>query len=113
MPSIVPHVLMDSRSGKNQAPLDAMASEGCGSTVSTSTVATCWPASEEENEEKSTAEVEISVKQGGWWIWILASAYTFKNMENRVLQKLQQEAEKEGKHFVQPYRDFLHLLHKS
>lgn len=74
MPSIVPHVLMDSRSGENQAPLDAMASEGCGSTVSTSTVATCWQASEEENEEKSTAEVEISVKQGGWWIWILASA---------------------------------------
>lgn len=65
MPSIVPHVLMDSRSGENQAPLDAMASEGCGSTASTSTVATCWPASEEENEEKATAEVEISVKQGG------------------------------------------------
>lgn len=111
MPSIVPHVLMDSRSGENQAPLDAMASEGCGSTVSTSTVATCWPASEEENEEKSTAEVECET--GGMVNLDFSLCLTFKNMENRVLQKLQQEAEKEGKHFVQPYRDFLHLLHKS
>eukprot|EP00064_Thunnus_orientalis_P011110 superscaffoldBa00001571_g11140 len=65
-PSIVPPVLMDSWSGENQALVNDVAPEESGPILSTSVVATCRPASgEDDDEEEVPAEPGTNVTQDG------------------------------------------------